>query len=132
VAAHLVAALVAQALYVYFIVPELPVVSSVPLGWWLGASVPVLVIGFLLGLLSCDARQYLLVVVGGAVGCVAYLQYAFASRQLGFGHTSPDPIVLWTVGLLMTACSVSVTAGLGRLAKLAVRSARRSRSPGVT
>jgi hypothetical protein len=59
-------------LYQKLILPKLPEIQSVPVEWWIGMLIPLVLVGLLLGYSCGSIRSALSCASGGTVGLIAY------------------------------------------------------------
>jgi ankyrin repeat protein len=110
-------------LYERLVVPRLSGLSGVPLVWWLGLALPVLLVALSLGWMARSWSQSFAVAGLAAVGSQAYLHWAAASGRPGL-HKSlaiEAPLDHWTVGVLAMFLLLSLPIVLARIGHESVR-----------
>jgi len=95
------AALSQQLLYEKLVVPRLSGLSAVPLVWWLGLALPVLVVALALGWVAKSWFESFTAAGLAAVGLQTYVHWAAASGRHGLQKSLAveGPLCHWTVGV---------------------------------
>lgn len=104
-----------QILYKHLIVPQLNRLHYVPYILWIGVFSPILLCGIIIGLITKNKRELIMVSILAAFLSVCYNHIAAATHQPGHlkSIAIESPIEFWTIGSLISMILYIVLLGSG-------------------